>query len=94
MSDGQTIIDVLYNGLGKPSFVSASATILSGVALTLIRKNKSRNDFIDKMMKMAPIDKKEFEATIQSIKEVFESKFDGVSKRLDDLIMLLQNIKK
>lgn len=74
----------LYDALGKPSFISAGAAILSGFAMNYIHKNRDRNDFVDKLMQKNIVDANE----IASLKEVIEAKMQGIEKRLDDLIQL------
>jgi hypothetical protein len=45
------IFESLYDLLGKPSLISAGAAILSGFAVSTVAKNRSRNEFINDLMR-------------------------------------------
>jgi len=92
MSNGSTLINDLisvWKALGSPSYISAA---LLAAIIDLYRKSRIRNKYIDGLMKMTPIDSKEFNSTIQSIREVLETKIEGLNQRLDDLISMIESL--
>jgi hypothetical protein len=94
VSNGKTFLDVaidLYNWIGNSTVVIG---VIASVVVHQYASNKKRNAFIQELMKMAPIDKDEFVSTIKSIEKLFDAKFNGLDKRFDDLIKMIDALNK
>lgn len=67
----------VYEILGEPSWISRILSVAWAYLFYRMKKNKTRDDFIDKIMEKKLADSKDL--------EIINAKIEGVSKRIDDL---------